>query len=127
MLKKSITLLVAVAYLMLTSGIVVDLHYCMGKLAAVDFKHSSGKACERCGMTGNDCCRDEFKVVKLDDSHQQSAMTAASELVQSPVILLSQAWQSNLSETPQQLIPDQFSPPDIPSRAALPLLCIFII
>jgi hypothetical protein len=125
MLKKAITLFVAVAYLMLTSGIVVDLHYCMGKLSAIDFRHNTGKACDRCGMQGNDCCRDELKVVKLDDSHQQAFVSATTELAQAPVLLLSKSWQSQSAPKAPAVSPHQFSPPDCASRSALPLLCVF--
>ena len=43
----------------------------MGKLSKVEYGHDKHQACEKCGMTEKDgCCNTEFKVVKLEDSHQ---------------------------------------------------------
>jgi len=64
----------------------------MGKVFAIDFVKKDG--CNKCGMkTSEDCCKDELKVLKVNDNHQQSA----------PVINISPAFaivqkQYNLSE-----------------------------
>jgi hypothetical protein len=44
----------------------------MGKVASADFYHNDSGKCGECGMeSGNEnCCKDDFKIVKLDDSHQ---------------------------------------------------------
>jgi hypothetical protein len=42
----------------------------MGKVSSVDLMHTSEK-CGKCGMKiGGGCCKDEFKIVKLSDSHK---------------------------------------------------------
>lgn len=71
-MKKILVTILAITYLAVSSGIAMTIHYCMGKVASVDLMHSSDK-CGNCGMKSNEgCCKDEFKIVKLDDTHQIS-------------------------------------------------------
>lgn len=67
-MKKFIVAILAIIYLTVTSGVAMSIHYCMGKVASVDLMHTGNK----CGMTtdGKGCCKDEFKMVKLEDSHK---------------------------------------------------------
>lgn len=70
-------------YLSATSGMVVNVHYCMGKISSVSFgyekDHNDG-TCDKCGMlkAENHCCKDEVTEGKLNDAHQTS--TALYEL-----------------------------------------------
>jgi hypothetical protein len=43
----------------------------MGKVASASIYHNESKKCGKCGMkSGTDgCCKDEFKIVKLNESH----------------------------------------------------------
>ena len=55
-------------YFAVTSGVVINSHYCMKRLASVRLYETHAKVCGRCGMEtheSNGCCRDEVKVVKL--------------------------------------------------------------
>ncbi len=71
-MKKIIIGIVALIYIVVSSGIAMDIHYCMGKKAGVDFYSNGSDICGKCGMeedkTG--CCHDEHQFVKLSDSHQ---------------------------------------------------------
>jgi hypothetical protein len=78
-MKKLFTIALAFLYLAITSGLVVELHYCMGKLACSEFalaKHEQSKTCGKCGMENgkNKCCKDEVKVIKLQDVHKQVSL-----------------------------------------------------
>ena len=55
-----------------SSGIAMEIHYCMGKKAGVDFYKTENEKCGRCGMTEkkNGCCSDEHKFFKLKDLHK---------------------------------------------------------
>ena len=69
-MKKITVAILAIVYLAVSSGVAVTVHYCMGKIASVDINHTSDK-CGKCGMkTKGGCCKDEFKIVKLEDSHK---------------------------------------------------------
>ncbi|MFM7671248.1 MAG: HYC_CC_PP family protein [Bacteroidota bacterium] len=68
MRKLTFSLVVAV-YLLLSSGIVVQLHFCMDRLAAIGLFTSDHQAtCDDCGMDmdeENDCCHDQTDVIRL--------------------------------------------------------------
>ena len=70
-MKKITIAILAIIYLTVSSGVAMSIHYCMGKVASVDLMHTSDK-CDKCGMkkTPHGCCKDEFKIVKLSDSHK---------------------------------------------------------
>ena len=116
MFKKLILSIVAVFYLAATSGMVINVHYCMGKVSSITFNeeadHNDG-ACGKCGMakTENHCCKDEISKGKMNDSHQTSTvafeLAAASSAVPVRTTVLSDPEQG------QSAIPilTYFSPP----------------
>ena len=58
-----------------SSGIAMEIHYCMGKKAGVDFYKLTDDKCGRCGMKEQNkkgCCHDDHKFLKLNDSHQKA-------------------------------------------------------
>ncbi|MBL0202025.1 MAG: hypothetical protein IPP81_18280 [Chitinophagaceae bacterium] len=71
-MKKIYTGILAFVYLAVSSGIALELHYCMGEKAGIDLYGSSSDTCGKCGMSEKDtgCCHDEFKFYKISDSHK---------------------------------------------------------
>jgi len=69
-MKKFLVTILAIVYLGVSSGVAMTIHYCMGKVSSVELlKHKDN--CSKCGMkSGSGCCTDEFKIVKLTDSHK---------------------------------------------------------
>jgi hypothetical protein len=68
--KKGLIFLLAILYITLTSGIVVNIHYCMGRVAGVTYGAESDHRCDKCGMQSKKgCCGTEHKLVKADDDH----------------------------------------------------------
>lgn len=58
-----------------SSGIAMEIHYCMGEHAGADLYGSSSEKCGRCGMKEQNkkgCCHDDHKFYKLNDSHKKS-------------------------------------------------------
>jgi hypothetical protein len=74
-LKKFVTILTAVLYLAMTSGMVLSAHYCMGDLADISLGHDTAEKCADCGMYNNGCCHDDVKVFRITDAHGPSAFT----------------------------------------------------
>lgn len=71
-MKKFLVTILAVIYLATTTGATLHMHYCMGKIFSVDMVKKDG--CSKCGMQTNEgCCKDEFKVIKVNDNHQLTA------------------------------------------------------
>ena len=81
-MKKAVIAILALLYIITTSGVVVNVHYCMGTVASVTYGHEAPESCGKCGMIEKDgCCHSELKVVKLDDVHQQAVKAAQTEQV----------------------------------------------
>ena len=59
---------------MLSTGIAMDIHYCMGKEAGIDFYGAKDDKCSKCGMVEKKggCCSDEHKFFKYDNSFKNS-------------------------------------------------------
>jgi hypothetical protein len=71
-MKKIYTGILAIIYMAVSSGIAVELHYCMGDKAGMELFGSVSDTCGKCGMTEKDtgCCHDEYKFYKISDSHK---------------------------------------------------------
>ena len=71
-MKKAFALIIAVLYLAVSSGLAVQIHHCMGKIADFSFGPSKTDKCTSCGMpkSAGSCCKDELKFVKLQDSYK---------------------------------------------------------
>jgi hypothetical protein len=71
-MKKLLLAILTLVYMTASSGIAMEIHYCMGKRAGVEFYGSTSDRCSKCGMKAkkNGCCTDEHKFYKLSDSHK---------------------------------------------------------
>ncbi|MFN8249770.1 MAG: hypothetical protein U0T68_12520 [Ferruginibacter sp.] len=71
-MKKLFLSILTLIYMATASGIAMDIHYCMGKRAGVDFYGDGNDKCGRCGMKEkkNGCCHDEHQFHKIEDSHK---------------------------------------------------------
>ena len=86
-MRKLLFSIFVVFYLILTSGVVVHLHYCMDRLASIALFASDHKdACGDCGMDmteENDCCHDRTDVIKLEqDQSTQSSLVPDFKKIQ---------------------------------------------
>ena len=75
-MKRLLTLFIALIYLVMSTGFVMNSHYCMGRLSSVELGVSEVKKCI-CGMRidsakKNKCCHSKIEVVKLEDSHKST-------------------------------------------------------
>ena len=89
-MKKFVVSIVLICYLAVSSGVIINFHYCMNKLASTEFFASATKECPKCGMhieTSHGCCRDEVQVVKMDDDQKIStAFSFELPLLEAPVV-----------------------------------------
>lgn len=77
-MKRVLTALLAVLYLVAGAGFTLRQHYCMGEHIGTVLAHPAESAdshrCDRCGMekksnSDNGCCKDQFKTVKSAADH----------------------------------------------------------
>ena len=68
-IKKYLALITAVFYLMLSSGLALNAHYCGDRLANVGIMDTANTCC--CDIaTGNECCSNKTVILQLDiDQH----------------------------------------------------------
>jgi hypothetical protein len=84
-MKKVLVTILCLAFFMVNTGFVVNLHYCMNKLHSWEIGADQSEKCGKCGMSTsktNDCCRDEVKVVKLQQDVVNSQAMSVSDLSQ---------------------------------------------
>jgi hypothetical protein len=75
-MKKVWIPIVLACYLAVSSGVIVNFHYCMNRLASAKLFAPESKKCGRCGMNmhkSHGCCRDEVKIVKMEDDQKVAA------------------------------------------------------
>jgi hypothetical protein len=87
-MKMFLTTILLAVYFIVSTGFVVNLHYCMDRFHSWEIGASEKEKCGTCGMKSsktNDCCRDEVKLVKLqqDQVHAKDLVVhfALPELV----------------------------------------------
>jgi hypothetical protein len=67
-MKAVLTTILLAVFFVVNTGFVVNLHYCMDRYHSWELGTSEKEKCGTCGMknsTTNDCCRDEVKLIKL--------------------------------------------------------------
>jgi hypothetical protein len=76
-----LSILLIPLYLLFSNGLVLEAHYCMGKLAGTEIglTHNTEDNCGACGMSlseteDNHCCKDELKLLKLDGSQKLASI-----------------------------------------------------
>ncbi len=89
-MRKAFYTIIVSVYLLLSSGLVLQLHYCMDRLAEVGLFHNDHQdACGDCGMemnAYNDCCQDRTDVIKLvqDQTHAPGPVALLKPILVSP-------------------------------------------
>ena len=113
-MKKGIAAILLVLYVAFSSGVVISFHYCMDSFDSLQFGAKKSDYCGICGMhktNGNECCKDEVKIFKIQDDQQTSAI---SFKFSSPdaVITALPAWDEiSLINPTHQLFLNTHSPP----------------
>ena len=73
LMKKITVVILLLCYLAASAGVIVNFHFCMDKLASARLYEKKAKKCGKCGMhieTPNGCCRDEVKIIKMDEDQK---------------------------------------------------------
>ena len=110
-----------------SSGIAMEIHYCMGKQAGVEFYGTGNDTCGKCGMkdTKTGCCHDEHKFVKLADSHKNVyndiSFEAGSKAIQTEYPLYN--WQ--LANPVIIAAVNNHAPPNNTGPSATVMNCVF--
>lgn len=121
-MKKFLFAISFICYFAVTSGVIVNSHYCMKRLVSVHLYDTSPEVCARCGMEtheSNGCCRNEVKVLKLQqDQNKTTVETPGIPALEKQVITTSEFIVSSFQSP---FVPRHFqnhSPPLLSERDA---------
>jgi len=115
-------------YMTVSSGVAMELHYCMGKPAGVDyFAVQEKKACGKCGMTEKKggCCTDEHKFYKLDNSHNNVYNDISFTTGDVHLVPVAPAYEWQHSNPLLIRNAGDTDPPDIPGPPGFIRNCVF--
>lgn len=126
-MKRPIVLILSIIYLAISSGIVVNIHYCMGKMSSVKLQAWAPNTCA-CGKKAapkSGCCKTELKVVKVQDAQK---IAYADHTLDAPVAVVVR--QLNLLQTPfvnssPAVVPSEHSPPLLSAQDTYLRNCVF--
>ncbi len=114
-MKKVIVFISFLLYFAVTSGIVINSHYCMKKLVSIHLFETEAEVCGRCGMETHEssgCCRDEVKVLKLvQDQNRLTVESLDIPSLKTPVITTSEFIIALFENTNRQRHFHNHSPP----------------
>ncbi|MEQ1623724.1 MAG: hypothetical protein ABL870_03480 [Sediminibacterium sp.] len=131
-MKKLLVTILALIYLGSSTGAMMHLHYCMGKLAETSFSKKTNATCNKCGMKTtqkkNGCCKDESKFVK--NEQDQKASLTHFEFQQEAIALL----PASICMVPEAKFGNQLliayasnAPPDLHAPPVYLRVCSFLI
>ena len=115
-MQKAFAFILLLIYTCVSSGFAVSTHYCMDEKTSVDFGTVKKDVCQKCGMPkkeANGCCRDEVKVVKLQQDTQVSKLLLPSFEFTLPVVVPALHLNSPFYNFTRITIPLTFQPPPL--------------
>jgi len=89
-MKKAVAIFLMGLYGFSNIGATVNVHYCMGRLIAVNLWAGNAKVCTNCGMPKekwHGCCRDEQRQVTTHADGQLKAPSFTFETFSQPALL----------------------------------------
>jgi hypothetical protein len=123
--KRSLVAILTVIYFAISSGVVMNVHYCMGKLSSVKLDAFGAKACA-CGKSEKkSCCKTELKVVKIEDVQKASYADFAFQLPVAPLFTAPGVFETALYHAPVDIRANGHSPPILSRQDTYLQNCVF--
>ena len=126
-MKKFAIGILAILYMGVSSGIAMEIHYCMGKKAGMELYGSSTDKCGKCGMTEKKtgCCHDEYKFYKLNDSYKTVSNDINFAADQIAIVNDHELYDWKMPERIALTALNNHSPPGPTGPSACVLNCVF--
>ena len=126
-MKKITVAIIAFLYMGLSSGIAMEIHYCLGKKAGFDLYGNNDDKCGKCGMKGkkNGCCNEEHKFYKINDSHKNVSNDLIFGIPDLVVLTTYHAYIQQFVTDAATLAVQNNSPPYYSRPSACILNCVF--
>ena len=128
-MKKVLLSILTVIYMAATCGIAMEVHYCMGKQAGVEFYGSKTDKCGKCGMTEkkDGCCKDEHQFYKLSDSHKNVLNDIDYSYIEFPVFYTYSLYNWQIADKETTTSKNIHAPPNIGGPSINVRNCVFTI
>lgn len=126
-MKKAIIAILAVLYVTVASGVVVNVHYCMGRIASVEVGYDDHDVCGKCGMSNQkkNCCHTEYKLLKVQDEHRLAQVQIPFLALPAEVPVHPSFSQVPVFGVDTYLALQYHSPPDSRSNTVYLCNCVF--
>jgi hypothetical protein len=111
--KRIPVTILTVIYFAISSGVVVNMHYCMGRLSSVNMQSwpASTCACGKKTESKKKCCKTELKVVKLEDAQKASYADFAIHTPVTPLVTEFNLLLASSYDVLHIIVPSEHSPP----------------
>jgi hypothetical protein len=123
--KRIAVTILALVYLSTSAGASLDIHYCMGKMVSAHLAFSPKQYCSKCGMKiAGGCCKDEFRSLKITDSHQP-VFALQHQISERSISRPESIFQVRFFNTGNTVFSKNNSPPNRYPGSLHTLLCVF--
>jgi hypothetical protein len=124
--KKFLLAIATVIYMALSCGIAMEIHYCMGSKAGVDFYGAAKDKCSKCGMKEKKgCCHDEYKFYKIDDAYKNVSNNISFATPEVAIITTTPLFNWQVTSTEVVTACHINAPPEYTGPSACIMNCIF--
>jgi hypothetical protein len=127
-MKKVLASITVFFYFIVSCGVVINLHYCMGHYQSFTLFEAKSKECGKCGMhidDNNGCCRDEVKIIKLQDDQNSTFVSYTIQGVDATVITPSEFIAASVFNIEGSLHYNNHSPPLLTQQDTYLQNCVF--
>lgn len=130
--KRFLAVILVLLYVGVSTGVAINYHYCMNKLAEVSlYMSDDSDSCPNCGMNDSSggCCSHEIKTVRISiDQNLAKQISLGANLSYIVAVL----YDMNSSLLPLQTVSDKItfyysSPPDVSRQPLFIRNCTFLI
>lgn len=73
-MKRILTGILTIIFFIVSSGVAVSMHYCMGKMRSAQLQFIASKSCGCKKASNKGCCKTEHQFVKLTDNYKASVI-----------------------------------------------------
>lgn len=124
-MKRIITFILGIVYFIVSTGFVVNVHYCAGKLSSIKFEQSAKKCC--CKKKHKGCCKTEQKLAKLSSGSKLAEVWLANQysIHAEPAVLYTVNFSYPVSQRVVIDLTHPYPPPHKGNKFAQLHYCVF--
>lgn len=117
-----------VVYVAMSCGVMINQHYCMGRFQSFDLYAAAKNECGKCGMpmdTHDGCCKDQVKIVKLQNDQNSATVSYNLKVTESPALIPGNIIAVSAITPIQLQNRENHIPPELSDQGLHLLNCVF--